>query len=278
MSKDLDVRNRVSELVFIRAGELIDNEGNWRVHPTVQAEALQDSVAQVGITDVLKVYRSQRYGGLTLIDGHLRKDVFPDVEWPAIILDVTDEEADLILASGDAIAALAEASAEKLIELRKRIAPQGQGLRNVLDGLYQRAGAALERVEQLKRSPVLESPRSQAAQVLREKLSQPVIVPPAAVASAPYGDKEILEELLETQDIPTRPDFSDLVERFQEPERGKAKGNENWFYIEYYDDPGRWDELCALLADYMVGGSKHEVDPDLFYQAMFAFLSGTMQG
>jgi hypothetical protein len=143
----MDAKIRIKELITVKAGELRDNEGNWRLHPGIQRRALEDAVEQFGITDVLKVYDSERHGGLTLIDGHLRKDAFPDVEWPALLLDVTDEEADLIMASGDAIASLAEASAEKLIELRKIIEPTGGNLRSVLDNLCDKAAVALMRMK-----------------------------------------------------------------------------------------------------------------------------------
>jgi hypothetical protein len=260
-------------MILVNPAELQDNEGNWRLHPKIQADALVDAVEQLGITDVLKVYRSERYGGLTLIDGHLRKDTFPDVQWPALLLDVTDEEADLILASGDAIAALAEASADKLVELRKRVQPHGDKLSSVLDGLYRKAGAALERVEQLRRSPILDNPQSKAARELQKKLDDPVKVAPSAVASAPGDEEEAIAELLESQQIPQRPDYSEMVEQFEAPDRGKSEGNEKWFYIEYYQDQERWDELCAALAPHFAGQSKHELDPDFFFQAMMTYLT-----
>lgn len=176
MTSDVTIRNRISELTFVNPKDIQDNEGNWRLHPQMQADALYDSIAQVGITDVLKIYHSERYGGLTLIDGHLRKASFPDVQWPALVLDVTDEEADLILASGDAIASLAEASAEKLLELRDRVRPQGRQLSTVLDSLYRKASVALERMEQLRHSHILDNPQSSTAQLLDKVLSEPISV------------------------------------------------------------------------------------------------------
>jgi hypothetical protein len=102
-------RNRVVEFITVRAGDLVDNDGNWRVHPLYQRSALEGRLESVGITDVLKLYRSARAGGrLVVIDGHLRKSVDADVAWPAVVLDLTDEEADDELAFHDAIGGWAE--------------------------------------------------------------------------------------------------------------------------------------------------------------------------
>jgi len=60
---------------------------------------------QVGVAGALTAYHSARNGGrLTLIDGHLRRQDH-DLAWPTLILDVGDEEADLLLASHDPLAA-----------------------------------------------------------------------------------------------------------------------------------------------------------------------------
>ncbi len=71
--------------------------------------------------------------------------------------------------------------------------------------------------------------------------------------------------------IPTRPDFSGLVEKLIPQETGKAEGDEKWFYIEYYGDTVRWDTLVNLLAPYFTSGSKHELEPDLFYDMALAY-------
>ena len=81
--KPATVRNRIVEFTTVRAGDLVDHEGNWRVHPLYQREALEGRLEEVGITDVIKLYRSARNGGrLTVIDGHLRKSTDPDLLWP----------------------------------------------------------------------------------------------------------------------------------------------------------------------------------------------------
>ncbi len=103
------IRNRIVEFTTIRAGDLLDHDGNWRVHPLYQREALEGRLEEVGITDVLKLYRSARAGGRpVIIDGHLRKSVDVDIHWPAVVLDLSDEEADDELAFHDAITGWAQ--------------------------------------------------------------------------------------------------------------------------------------------------------------------------
>lgn len=73
------ITNRVKELRHIPAKDLLVNAGNWRRPPKAQQDALRGLLHEVGVAGVLLVYDSQRQGGLTLIDGHLRADM-PGVE------------------------------------------------------------------------------------------------------------------------------------------------------------------------------------------------------
>jgi hypothetical protein len=126
----------------MKASELMDNEGNWRTHPDFQRDALAGILGDVGIADVLKVYHSERQGGLTLIDGHLRKNAYPDVEWPVVILDLTDAEADLMLATFDPLAALATMDKEKALALAESVVTDDLALREMLLALEAEARSA----------------------------------------------------------------------------------------------------------------------------------------
>lgn len=120
----MDIRDRIIGLKRVPASELLDNAGNWRKHPKAQRDALRGVLQQVGIADALIAYVSERNGGsLTLIDGHLRKADYA-IDWPVLVLDVTDEEADLLLASLDPLAAMAQADAERLEALLKSVQPE----------------------------------------------------------------------------------------------------------------------------------------------------------
>ena len=103
------------------ARDLLDHDGNPRRHPQAQRDALRGVLEQVGVAGALTAYHSQRNGGkLTLIDGHLRKQDH-DLDWPTLILDVDDAEADLLLATHDPLAALAEYDKPKLQALLQEV-------------------------------------------------------------------------------------------------------------------------------------------------------------
>jgi hypothetical protein len=59
-------------------------------------------LGRVGIADALLARPSPK--GLVLIDGHLRRDLAPDALLPVLVLDLTEAEADLLLASLDPLA------------------------------------------------------------------------------------------------------------------------------------------------------------------------------
>jgi hypothetical protein len=80
---------------------------NFRLHPDRQRAALQALYAEVGFARSLLAYELPE-GRLKLIDGHLRRDLDPDMEVEVEILDVNDEEARALLLSIDPLAALAE--------------------------------------------------------------------------------------------------------------------------------------------------------------------------
>jgi hypothetical protein len=90
---------------------------------------------EIGVAGALTAYRSERNGNaLTLIDGHLRKGV-AGIEWPTLILDLSDAEADKLLTVYDPIGAMAEADAEKLKALLGTVKTEDAGLDGVLEEL-----------------------------------------------------------------------------------------------------------------------------------------------
>jgi len=127
------IRDRIKELRRVKASELRANPRNWREHPKAQQEALRGVLEEVGYADALLARETD--DGLELIDGHLRADITPDAEVPVLILDVTAEEADKILATLDPLAAMAEANKDKLGELLRGLETENAGVQNLLDGL-----------------------------------------------------------------------------------------------------------------------------------------------
>src|SRR4051812_37747345 len=105
------IRNRIVDHVQVRAGDLLPHPLNFRRHPEAQRAALAASYGEVGFARSLLGYRTAE-GKIQLIDGHLRRDLDPDMPVTVEVLDVTDEEARKLLLTIDPLAALAEADKE----------------------------------------------------------------------------------------------------------------------------------------------------------------------
>jgi hypothetical protein len=91
----------------VRAGDLVPHELNFREHPELQRVALQALYREVGFARSLLAYELPD-GRLKLLDGHLRRDLDPDMEVDVEVLDVSEAEARALLLSIDPLAALAE--------------------------------------------------------------------------------------------------------------------------------------------------------------------------
>src|SRR3954454_22175030 len=101
------VRNRIKRHARVRAGDLVPHEFNFRTHPEGQRAALAALYREVGFARSLLAYELPD-GRLKLIDGHLRRDMDPDMEVAVEVLDVSDDEARTLLLSIDPLAELAE--------------------------------------------------------------------------------------------------------------------------------------------------------------------------
>ncbi len=135
-----DYRNRIKALEYVDANELVAHPGNWRSHPAAQAQALKGVLNEVGIAGALLAYRSERQGGaLVVIDGHLRKDAAPQ-QWPVLILDVDDVEADYLLATHDPLAAMATADAGALDALLSSVQSGEEAVTAMLADLANKSG------------------------------------------------------------------------------------------------------------------------------------------
>lgn len=145
----MKLRDRIKELRRVPASELIPNPKNWRTHPKEQQDALRGVLAEVGIAGAV-LARELPSGELMLIDGHMRADTDPTAVWPVLVLDVTEAEADKLLATYDPISAMAETDAVKLDALLKEIDTGSEALQAMLAeladdaGLYQDAAEVVE--------------------------------------------------------------------------------------------------------------------------------------
>jgi hypothetical protein len=133
------IRDRIKELRRVPADQLQPNPKNWRTHPESQANALRGVLAEVGIASAV-LARETPEGGLMLIDGHLRTETLHNAEIPVLVLDVTEEEADKILATFDPLGAMAESDADALRALLEDVETGSQELADMLTALAEDAG------------------------------------------------------------------------------------------------------------------------------------------
>jgi len=129
-----EIRNRIKRHVRMRAGDLVPHEQNFRRHPDGQRAALQGLYEEVGFARSLLAYELPD-GRLKLLDGHLRQEMNPNMEVDVEVLDVTDDEAKLLLASMDPLAEMAQADAEALDKLLKDVKTDNEALGTMLRSL-----------------------------------------------------------------------------------------------------------------------------------------------
>lgn len=113
---DQSFRSRIKEfLPECQTALLKPHPNNWRLHPETQKNLLAGMLEKIGKIDAILAYRSERYGGLVIIDGHQRQEM--DGSYPVIVLDVTDDEAAQILMTYNPLAELATQDTESYREL-----------------------------------------------------------------------------------------------------------------------------------------------------------------
>lgn len=142
----MQVEDRIKELRRVPASELRANPKNWRLHPEQQKQAMSGILEQIGYADAL-LARELEDGSLLLIDGHLRAETTPDQEVPVLILDVTEAEADLILATLDPLAAMAGTDASMLGELMAGIEAEDDAVSKMLAGLQAKSEPVVPKEE-----------------------------------------------------------------------------------------------------------------------------------
>jgi hypothetical protein len=111
----------------VPASKLRPNPKNWRTHPKAQQDALRGVLAEIGFAGAC-LARELPDGSLMLIDGHLRVETVADAPVPVLVLDVTEEEADKILATLDPLAAMADKDSERLASLLKSLKESNDAL------------------------------------------------------------------------------------------------------------------------------------------------------
>jgi len=129
----MQIRDRIKELRRVKGSDLIPNPKNWRTHPVAQQDALRGVLADVGYADALIARETPE--GLMLVDGHLRAETTPDSDVPVLVLDIDEEEADLMLATLDPLAAMAGRDEERLSELLATVTSDNDTVNALLEPL-----------------------------------------------------------------------------------------------------------------------------------------------
>lgn len=139
----MNIRDRVKELRRVNASDLAPNPKNWRTHPKGQLDALRGVLAEVGFAGAALAYELPD-GTLRLIDGHARAEVAPNSEIPVLVLDVTEAEADKLLATFDPLGAMAGSDAAKLDELLRSVQTSNEAVAGMLSDLAEQVGVIPE--------------------------------------------------------------------------------------------------------------------------------------
>jgi hypothetical protein len=122
----MEMRNRVIEMKQIDSSE---------IHPKVQGNMMHVILKDIGISGALVAYYSERNdGALTIIDGHMRKNM--GGQWPVCITDLTDEEADKLLTVHDPVGMLAVRDTQKFEDLRAGLEEIDKGIQAGLEQLF----------------------------------------------------------------------------------------------------------------------------------------------
>jgi hypothetical protein len=132
------IRNRIKSHRRVRAGDLVPHEWNFRLHPEAQKDALQALYREVGFARSLLAYELPD-GRLKLIDGHLRRELSPDMEVDVEILDVTEEEARALLLSIDPLVELGRMQEQLYDRLRQHTPAKDPGLADMWEEAARRS-------------------------------------------------------------------------------------------------------------------------------------------
>jgi hypothetical protein len=110
------IKNRIKELKQVKISDIKANPKNWRTHPVSQQNAMRGILEEIGYADALMVRETPE--GYMLIDGHLRTAISdPDEIVPVLVVDLSEDEADLLLATFDPIGEMAGRDEMKITEL-----------------------------------------------------------------------------------------------------------------------------------------------------------------
>jgi len=126
------------EIEMMQRESLAPHPLNFRTHSDQQRQVWRSLRDSVGWAGTIIAYRSKKLnkGKLTILDGHLREEeARPDEELPVLVLDVSDDEANLILATHDQLGSMAVIGDIELRELLQDLTVDDPSIKQMLDDL-----------------------------------------------------------------------------------------------------------------------------------------------
>lgn len=125
-------KNRIVYSGEKRACEFVFNPENWRMHPQIQRDAINEIFAKIGwVQGVIESEHSGR-----LIDGHARIEealkIDPEMMIPFVTVDLTEEEEREMLLLLDPIGNLAVTNTQKFSALMELVDVETAGLLDVI--------------------------------------------------------------------------------------------------------------------------------------------------
>lgn len=139
-AKRIDWQNRIVSYGTMSANQFLAHDLNARRHPGAQREALIGSLNALGW--IAPVLVSQRSG--KLLDGHARIEEAltqdENAEVPYALVDLSEDEERLALATFDPIGAMATYEREALDALLREVQTDEVGLQQMLSDLAQSIG------------------------------------------------------------------------------------------------------------------------------------------
>lgn len=127
-------KNRIVEQRMVPVAELKANPHNWRLHPASQQAALGEIFDRVGV--VQGVIYNERTG--RLVDGHLRLEMAQNAghdEIPVTVVDLSEDEEKLVLATLDPIGTMAQVNEKVLREVAAASMPDEGSLAALVDSV-----------------------------------------------------------------------------------------------------------------------------------------------
>lgn len=129
----MKIKDRIKDLRRVKGSEFIPHPQNWRTHPQHQQDALRGVLSKIGIADAVLAIETD--DGLMLVDGHARTELDPDTEWPCLVLDLDQQEANELLATFDTITGLATVDTSRLEVLLDDVSFDNEALETMLTNL-----------------------------------------------------------------------------------------------------------------------------------------------